>query len=194
MGQGSQIELKTGAYFAVALAVLVMPLWLFLSLVIGAAFHEICHYLALNLLGIRVYRISIGPFGAYMETEVMEPGRELLSAFAGPLGSLMLVPFFRWMPGIAFCGLIQGTFNLLPIYPMDGGRILRCLLEILKIPHREKILDAVEWLILLGILVLGLWGKWHWNLGWGGVITGVVLILRIIRRNTSCNESRFGVQ
>lgn len=194
MGQGSRIELKTGAYFAMAAAVLILPLWLFLSFIIAGAFHEFCHYLALKGAGIRVFRIVIGPFGASMETEAMGQGRELLCALAGPLGSFMLVLLFRWVPGIALCGLIQGLFNMLPIYPMDGGRILNCLLELLKIPHRTRISEAVELMTALGILVLGLWGKWNWNLGWGGVIVGVVLLLRIFRRKTPCKESRFGVQ
>ena len=194
MGQGSRLELRTGAFFAVAVELLILPLWFLLSLVIAGAFHEISHYLALKVLNVRVYHISIGPFGASMETEDMEPWRELFCALAGPLGSLILVPFFKWIPGIALCGLIQGAFNLLPIYPSDGGRILKCLLEILKIPKRALILEVLEWVTSLGILILGFWAKWNWNLGWSGVIIGGILLLRIIRRNTSCKESRFGVQ
>ena len=194
MGQGSRIELKTGAYLAAATAVLILPLWFVISLVIAAAFHEFCHYLALKIADVWVYRITIGPFGASMETEAMGPGRELLCAFAGPMGSLLLVPFFRWMPGIALCGLIQGVFNLLPIYPMDGGRILRCLLELLRIPRRDEVCDAAEWITVLGILILGFWGKWYWNLGWGGVLIGLILFLRLIRRKIPCKESRFRVQ
>ena len=194
MGQGSRIELKAGAYLGAAAAVLILPLWFYISLVIAAIFHEFCHYLALNIADTQVYRITIGPFGASMETEAMSPGRELLCAMAGPLGSLMLVPCFRWMPGIALCGLIQGVFNLLPIYPMDGGRVLQCLLELLRIPQREKICDAAEWMTVLGILILGFWGKWHWDLGWGGVIVGAILFLRLIRRKIPCKESRFRVQ
>ena len=194
MEQGSWIELKAGAYLAAAAAVLVLPLWFFVSLVIAASVHEFCHYLALKVADVRIHRITIGPFGASMETEAMGPGRELLCALAGPLGSLILVPCFRWMPGIALCGLIQGSVNLLPIYPMDGGRILRCLLELLRIPQQDKICNAAEWMTVLGILPLGFWGKWNWNLGWGGVLIGAILLLRIIRRKIPCKESRFGVQ
>ena len=194
MGQGSCIELQTGAYLAVAVAVLVLPLWFFVSLVIAAAIHEICHYLVLKLAGIGVYRVIIGPFGASMETESMRSGKELLCALAGPMGSLMLVPFYRWIPGIALCGLIQGTFNLLPIHPMDGGRVLKCTLEILKIPHRDKVLQVTEWVTVCGILALGFWLNWKWNLGWGGVLVGVILLLRLIRRKIPCKESMFGVQ
>ena len=194
MGQGSRIELKAGAYLSVAVAVLILPLWFFLSLIIAAAIHEFCHYLALRISNIRVFRITIGPFGASLETESMDPGRELLCAMAGPLGSLMLVPFYRLMPGIAFWGLIQGLFNLLPIYPMDGGRILKCLLELLRIPRRGEICKILEWMTIFGIFALGFWGKWNWNLGWGGVLVGMILFLRLIRRKIPCKECRFRVQ
>ena len=194
MGQGIRIELKAGTFLAVAVGVLILPLWFFLSFILAASFHEICHYLALKIAGVRVYRIEVGPFGASMETEGMCPGWELICVLAGPVGSLMLVPFIRWVPGIALCGLIQGIFNLLPIYPMDGGRILRCFLEILKIPRREKICLIVEGITISGILVLGFVGNRNWNLGWGGVAIGVILLLRVIRRNISCKERQFGVQ
>ena len=194
MEQGSWIKIETGVYFTIALLVLMMPLWFFISLIIAAGIHEICHYLVLKLCDVMVYQVSIGPFGASIETESMDPGRELVSALAGPVGSFILVLIFRWVPGIALCGLIQGIFNLLPIYPMDGGRIMKCMLEILKIPQRDKIIRAIEWMTILGILILGFWGKWRWNLGCGGIVIGVILLLRIIRRNISCKESRFGVQ
>ena len=194
MGQGSWIELRAGAFLAVAVAVLMLPLWFVVSLIIAATFHEFCHYFALIVADVKVFRITIGPIGASMETESMDPGRELLCAMAGPLGSLVLVPFYRWVPGIAFCGLIQGFFNLIPIYPMDGGRVLKCLLELLRIPQRDEICNTVEWMTVFWILILGFWGKWHWDLGWGGAIVGVILFLRLIRRKIPCKERRFRVQ
>lgn len=193
MGQGSRIELQTGVCFATAVAVLILPLWFFISFVIAAAIHEICHFLVLKVLRIGVYRISIGPFGASMETEAMAPGREFLCAMGGPVGSLMLVPLFRWVPGIALWGLIQGVVNLIPIYPMDGGRILKSLFQLLHIPRADRIFEITELFVSLSILGFGIWMKIHWNL-WCGMIIGGIILLRIIRRKTPCKESRFGVQ
>ena len=194
MGKRSPIEVRTGAILVGALALLILPLSLLSSFVIAGVFHECCHWLALRWTGIRVYRIAIGPFGAAMETEPMDPGREVLCALAGPLGSFLLVLGYRTFPGIALCALIQGAFNLLPVYPMDGGRVLKGTLKILKIPGRERICGGIQWLTALGIFALCVHGFYTWNLGFGVLILGVAVLLRAFPRKTPCKEAFFGVQ
>ena len=81
-----------------------------------------------------------------METSPMTPGREALCALAGPLGSFLLLLLARHFPEAAVCGIVQGGYNLIPIYPLDGGRILRCLLP-------EKICRWTE-IIFLAVLFL----------------------------------------
>lgn len=64
-----------------------------------------------------------------MEAELPSRGAEILSALAGPAGSFLLLSLYRVAPHIAICGLIQGMYNLLPVYPLDGGRALRRAME-----------------------------------------------------------------
>lgn len=115
---------------ALALTLLVLPLPWVAAAVLAAAVHELCHYLAIAALGGQVGRIAVGSGGAAMELGCLSPVRELLAAAAGPVGSLSLMLMGRFFPRMALCGLVQGLFNLLPIYPLDGGRILRRALEL----------------------------------------------------------------
>lgn len=190
----SRIEIRTGAIFSGALALLVLPLSFLFSFLVAGAVHELCHWVVLRWMGVNVYQISIGSFGASMETESIDPGREVLCALAGPVGSFLLVACYGVLPEIALCALLQGAFNLLPVYPMDGGRILRGTLDILKIPRLEEICALTQWLTALAICALCLHGFLTWNLGFGVLFLGLVVVLRAFPRKTPCKEAFFGVQ
>lgn len=129
------VELSGWGCVALALLLLVLPLpWIAAALLAGA-YHECCHYFAIRALGGRVSGMAIGSRGAVMELRGLGTAAELLAAAAGPVGSLSLTLMGRFFPRLALCGLVQGLFNLLPIYPLDGGRILRRALE-LVLPDR----------------------------------------------------------
>lgn len=110
-----------------ALWILLIPFPWLLAAIVAACVHEVFHVAAVWLLGGRVHRIVIGPFGAKIHADGIHGYREALSALAGPLGSFLCLLFIRRFPLFGLCALIQGTFNLLPIYPLDGGRALSCL-------------------------------------------------------------------
>ena len=115
-----------------ALMLLILPLNWLLAAVTAALFHEFCHYLTLKLCGVPIQGIQLSGGGAVISTGPTTARQELLCAMAGPLGGLCLLPLMRYVPRIAICAAAQSLFNLLPIYPLDGGRILRCVIEILK--------------------------------------------------------------
>jgi Zn-dependent protease len=119
-----------------------------LSLAFGLAFfssvvaHELAHALSARMLGIPTADITLFVFGgvARITSEPEDPGDEMLMAVAGPLASVTIagllllagVPLggvpgaFLQLVGIA--NLTVGVFNLLPGFPLDGGRITRALL------------------------------------------------------------------
>ena len=131
------ICISSAAYLLAAAAILLLPIPLFLGAVSAAAVHEFAHCLALAHFQIPIQEIRIGPLSAQICVASMEPWQELACAAAGPLGSLSLLLFARQLPLLALFGFVQGIFNLLPLYPMDGGRILRASMNLWK-EHRDR--------------------------------------------------------
>lgn len=122
-----KVRIEAGAYIAMSGYLLLMPPKWVLSALMAATVHELGHCAALWAFGIKIYEIRVGAFGARIETEPTEGREGAICALAGPLAGMLVCLFWRWMPGAAVCALVQTAFNLMPVYPFDGGRALECL-------------------------------------------------------------------
>ena len=120
-----------------AIAILILPLNWILAGMLASAFHELCHYLAVKAMGGSVLGVRIIAWGAVIETSSMSPGRELFCVLAGPVGGLLLLLVSRWAPRVAICGVLQSAYNILPVYPLDGGRAVGCVVELLPERYRK---------------------------------------------------------
>ena len=185
------MAIETPALLLLALLLLTVPLnWLLAALAAGA-FHELCHYIALRLLGGRAEGFALGPTGAVLRVTGLTSWREALCALAGPLGGLALLPLYRVLPRLALCAAAQSCFNLLPIYPLDGGRALFGLLSAF-LPEQT----AMVWLrrveIIACCLVLGL--CLGFRLGLFPVFVAFVVLARAFLRKIPCKLRLPGVQ
>ena len=105
--------------------------------------HELCHALAARVLGVPTAEITLFVFGgaARILSEPPDAGGEALMAMAGPLASvgiagtlalLAQLPPSGWprdlLTDLSLANLVLAVFNLLPGFPLDGGRVLRALL------------------------------------------------------------------
>ena len=185
----SAMAIDGSAFLLLALLLLTAPLpWVGAALA-AAAFHEACHWAALRLTGVRLRGMTVSAAGAVLKTGPMEPRQELWSALAGPAGSLLLLTLLRRFPRIALCGGIQGIFNLLPVYPLDGGRALRCLL---KFRYSEQsaghIAGIAENLTLAAIAGAGAALSFGENMGIAPVLAAVTMVMKAKMRKTPCKE------
>lgn len=147
----SLVDFSFSACIWGCLLLLLAPLDLVFSFYAAAAIHELCHILALRLFHIPIYSMTLSISGAVIQTAPLPPKQEFLCAAAGPAGSFLCVLFLRFLPLVAIFGLIQGIYNLLPIYPMDGGRMLRCFCQIFCPRHCDMICAVVMVMTVVAI-------------------------------------------
>ena len=132
------------------------------SLFLCVVLHEYGHALTARRFGVMTRDIILSPIGGIARLERLpeKPIQEFLVAIAGPLVNvaiaILLLPYFYFypisnffekifslqifddgldfVPAILVLNLILAAFNMIPAFPMDGGRILRSLLS-LKLPR-----------------------------------------------------------
>lgn len=145
-------------YIVLPAAMLLLPLRWVLAWIMAVAVHEFGHYLTLKLCRVPVYAIEIAPTGVKMATGELRGREALLCALAGPIFGFSLTLFAKFIPCTAFCGFLQGMFNLLPIYPLDGGRALRAVLQKLC-PNPGIIETGIAVIFAVGLVIFGIYVK-----------------------------------
>ncbi|HVP26139.1 MAG TPA: site-2 protease family protein [Candidatus Bathyarchaeia archaeon] len=142
-----------------------------LFLFVFVTFHELSHCLVARHYGIKVRKIVLYPIGGVSEIEEIpeNPRVEWRMAIAGPLTSFviglvlfglgqvltvttpalsLLVTTDNMILELAQLNILLGAFNLIPAFPMDGGRVLRALLA-----EHLKFSDATKYAAFIGRLL-----------------------------------------
>ena len=112
-----------------AAALLLLPWGWVGAFLAAAAVHELGHVLAVRIFGGKIVEMTLGLHGAQIRTTPMDPKFQLPAILAGPIFGLLPVLLWEKCPRLAFCATLLSAWNLLPIYPLDGGRALRLLLR-----------------------------------------------------------------
>ncbi|AUS28128.1 Zn-dependent protease [Paenibacillus polymyxa] len=115
--------------------------------------HELGHATAASLLGARLLSIQMLPFGGVAVIEdqgKLNAWKEIVIALAGPLQNGIMIIILLWLRHVSGLEhdyvnyIIQGNavialFNLLPILPLDGGKILQSLISLFFSYHRTLV-------------------------------------------------------
>lgn len=143
--------------------------------------HELAHSLVARSRGLPVKSITLYIFGGVsnIEQEPKSPGEEFWLAFVGPLTNLVLAALFfgitfafgrnalvarAFFGYLALANAILGVFNLIPGFPLDGGRVLRAFLWKVSGSLRR----ATRWAAFVGQIIAYLFilgGVWLFFLG-----------------------------
>lgn len=144
-----KIDLKIFLFAIIYLITKQIKIYAILMLL--AFIHEIGHLIIGILLGFKPMSINITPYGLQIEFKIhceeynkkIRRGTALcvkraIIALAGPITNLIMIILSTILPlkntefnqNIIYSNILIGIFNLIPIYPMDGGRILKEVLHI----------------------------------------------------------------
>ena len=171
------IHLESSLCLMLALMLLLLPLPWVMACVLASLAHEICHAVAIRFMGSQIYALRLGSGGIRMETDYMTPGRELVAALAGPIGSALLILLAPWLPRTAVCGAGHCLYNLLPLFPLDGGRILRNLLELVwPMPQAEAVFRKTQQILRLIFCVVCIGMTFYW-----GILPAAVVFALLLR-------------
>lgn len=174
-----EIQTRKGTYSSVAWNVLE-----YLALFLIVMIHEFGHALACRQVGGKADRIVLWPLGgvAYVDPPP-RPGATLWSIAAGPLVNVVLIPvlyaaelaarsagwpesapdFYQLLHAVLWINGGLLIFNILPIYPLDGGQILRSLLWFLLGRARSLMVATIFGLIgVVAFIGLALWRQDLW--------------------------------
>ena len=193
------VSLAMGWFPRLATGQPVLAYWLtgaFASLLLFASVlvHEMAHSIVARSRGLPVRNITLFALGGIsnIEREPQSPGVEFWMALVGPLASLA-IGVVVWLSAatvlahhglmtalLAYVGvanLIVGAFNLLPAYPLDGGRVLRAAIW----QFSGNLRAATLWAVRVALVIAGLFvaasfllvltndvwdGIWFFVLGW----------------------------
>jgi len=180
-----EIQSRKGSYSSVTWNVLE-----YLALFLIVMTHEFGHSLACRQVGGRADRIVLWPLGgvAYVDPPP-RPGATLWSIAAGPLVNVALIPIlwiamtasrsaaspdvYRLVHAVFWINVGLLVFNILPVYPLDGGQILRSLLWFVMGRARSLMVATILGLIgVAGFIGLALW----WQSIWYGAIAAFMLM------------------
>ena len=179
-------------YVTLAFMVLLLPLQWILAATIAAAVHELFHILCLRMFSVSNRKIRVHLCGAVIPVEDIGRGEELICALAGPLGGFLLVLLFPAFPRISICAIVQSLYNLLPIYPLDGGRALDCFCALVLPPtYAAWVCRFIMWLFLGATAALAFYLSLIMNLGALPILLCAAIFAKAIY---ACNHRPMALQ
>lgn len=189
-----KVGISGAACLLFAFSLLILPLRWIMAALTAAIVHEACHALAVILCGGKLQSVIVGREGAVMTASPMTQGRELICTLAGPIGSGLMILAMPWLPRVAFCSAVHCVYNLLPIYPLDGGRAVRCATDKLSPKMQEGVCLWTENICLAGIFLAAIYLAFWKDLGWTPLILAGAVAIRAKSANSPCKAADLRLQ
>lgn len=172
-----QIKINLRIFIFIIIFCLTRQIEIYGLLMLFAFFHELGHLFTGFILGFKPYSLGINPLGLSINfrikaedyNEKIKKGnilalKKLIIAFGGPAVNFLIVILFLFCDikifncpreFVIYSNLLIGLFNLIPIYPLDGGRILKNVLHIfLGLEDTYSYTNLISNISIVGLTIL----------------------------------------
>jgi len=172
--------------------------WLLLSYA-ALCVHEVAHCIAAKWLKIASDGVYLQPFGITLrlrDNRITEPFCEAVLCLVGPLANLCFAAglYFTcdlsnvYVHYLYISNLSIGSVNLLPILPLDGGRILKAYLTAkLGLIRAVRISEFVTYIFVLGVGLFSLCALWtlRFNVSWMILVSFLLFNMSLEKKNNA---------
>lgn len=158
--------------------------------------HELAHYLVAKKLGYTLNKLYLLPYGVCLsyKSECFTPEDEIYIALAGPISNALLCIIFIALWWIfpctyeftmfaCFASFVTFIYNLLPVYPLDGGRVLSA---IFKVKFKKelgkkiiKIINIIFSIIFFLIFLISIFYRINFNY----LMISIIILTGLIETN-----------
>lgn len=155
-----QISINIEIFLFIIIFIFTNQIGLYAIFILLVLIHELSHMIAGIAMGLNPRKFMIMPFGfkivfeEFKNTHNIEL-KKMTIAMAGPTVNLLLMIIsiaLKLHSNIIYANLIIALFNLIPIYPLDGGRIIKSILK-LKLDEK-KVYEIVNRISNITIIAL----------------------------------------
>lgn len=156
-----KIKINIQIFAIIIILIITKQIEIYVWLMLFAFIHEMAHTIVGLILKLKPKTLEIQPFGVGIIFESFENSErnKIIIALAGPITNILIALIFIFIKikvqtTIVYVNILLAMFNLIPIYPIDGGRIIKAILTTKK--GKEKAETAINKVSNITLIIITL--------------------------------------